>query len=147
MIKSAISLIISISLWSCDFIDDRLKIRNDSERTIYYTYQDEDTLIKDKNAIQVYDIYRYANEGGDEKIDTVYNNRVLPDSIHTVPFNANWETSINSYPDKSITFFIFSKDTLLKYNWNDIVEMKAYEKKESYSVEELKSRNWVITYP
>lgn len=132
---------------SCDPADRRMMVQNASDTYIYYTYMGTDSLLPDQNVVQLYDLFTSENAEGTVETDTIYPNLVPPHDKQIVLFNSDWEGTINSFPNQTIKFFVFEKELIEQYEWAEIAKQQLYSAKYSYSVEELKARDWTITYP
>jgi hypothetical protein len=62
--------------------------------------------------------------------------------------NHKWEDSFKEYfPNDTLIIFLLNADTINKYSWNVIQEKNKIIKWKVYSLEDLESNNWTITYP
>jgi hypothetical protein len=125
--------------------DNKLKIINKSDSTIYYLLiGDSDTLSYNKR-ISTFELFK-KKVNNTEVIDTVFPNRILPRDSFNYVIHAKWEVTIDNFKDKKLRIFVFEKKILENYTWNEIVHEKRFSAKYSYSVEELKKINWRIIY-
>lgn len=142
--KTLISLVLLNLLIACDPADRRMKVHNLTDDYVYYLYSDIDTLNRTYQ-VKLYDLFK--KEVNDKvKTDTVYPNRVPPNTKQIVPYNSNWENDIKAIPDNEIKFFFFEDSLLRTFTWDEIVEGQIYSKKYSLSINELKERDWIIEY-
>ncbi|WP_461485222.1 hypothetical protein [Pedobacter sp.] len=135
--------IIPIALFmSCDPADNRLNIVNVANYPIYYRYSTQDSLrIEDKIYFEINPLSKLA-------VDSSVFYRVEAVSLGNVALTSfRWEGLANESKDGKIYFFFFSRDTLAKYNWDEIVKGKKYTGKVAYTIEDLTKINWTINYP
>lgn len=143
IIKKNTIIIIMIMLISCDPVDDRLQIVNKSQNTIFYLYSKSDRMFPPLTHIKKYHI-----ENGDS-IEYDIHNKVAPNSTKFIRILGKkvWENYINTLcEDSTLRIFLFSKDTLEKYDWNYIEYNKMYLKKYYITVKYLEKQNWQIVY-
>lgn len=126
-------------------VDSRLKIVNKGNKYIYYTVSEIDKL-ENTGGVELYQTMKKIINGH-EQIDTLYLNRIEPDSSINVHYYNNLDTVIYSLPDKKIRVFIFERELLEKYNWKELAKNQLYSKKYVFSIEDLKKLNWTISYP
>lgn len=130
--KTKILIIIVIIFISCDYFDNRLKIKNNSNYAIAFDFS-QDTIFNSINNVQA-----------------VLNNNIQPIGIKyfSMPGSRrSWSNYINNSKNKKLNIFIFSVDTLYKfYNWNYIISNKLYKRYE-FTEDELDKMNWTIEYP
>lgn len=113
---------------SCHYKKDKLKIKNNSQNIICY-----ETLIKDKN------IYYQVSGGG-----RISNNSFDSPSVRSPISNEIEENS----SDKVLYIVYYKIEDLefVNHNLNTILSNKKF-KVEKYSLKELDSMNWVVSYP
>lgn len=128
---------------SCDPADNRLHIKNTSNYPIYYTYSADRKL--DESEIRI----GINIESNDPIAKTPDNFYLIPptSTANAALTSAKWESIANESKERKVYFFFFSKDTLIKYSWKEIVRGKKYADKVSYSIQDLKNMNWEIKYP
>ncbi len=128
-------LIVLVSLaGACDYTDDRLNIRNNSNHAIAFDYSVDTTLEKK----QIYDIPSYIVEKilpGETKSQSIFGS------------TQGWPFLIQRSNNNKLNVFIISIDTLLKYDdWEYIRTHRLYQRY-SFTEEELDRINWIIEYP
>jgi predicted AlkP superfamily pyrophosphatase or phosphodiesterase len=125
---------------SCEVSDDRLVIKNETHKGMYYIYSKGYTL----NTLER--VYLLTNPNNPQS-DTSYSNYLLPNDITTVNNNVTWEGYVKNSPGEKINFYFFSIDTLKKYSWEEIMIRENYSCRLSYSIEDLEAMDWEIVYP
>ena len=120
-------------LISCDPIDYRLKLLNDSNQ-------------------QVYCIHSFTEELSevDSTVAEPYNKiAIKPQEEYTIMANyMRWEDEIErSSKDKKLRLYVFFQDTVKKHSWKEIIATKNYAKKYELTIPELEKTNWKIIYP
>ena len=128
-------LIVLVSLaGACDFTDNRLNIRNNSNHAIAFDYSVDTTLEKK----QIYDIPSYIVEKilpGETKSQSIFGS------------TQGWPFLIQRSNNNKLNVFIISIDTLLKYDdWEYIRTHRLYQRY-SFTEEELNRINWIVEYP
>lgn len=120
-----------------------IRFKNNSTQGVV-TLKDKDTMIKERDIFLGYD----------------------PSSLLIPPDNkqSNWSSKINSgnygdcfesyFHEKGVGFigdtiriFVFSYDTLMKYDWEVIRSGYKILKRYDLTLKNLKDLNWSITYP
>lgn len=133
-------LIISIliTLYSCEYLDDRVLIINKTNKSLYYVLASKDSLNN---------IY-YNTLSTDNQDDYSYHVKTIDSNLKSVEAilgaKNEWEKVVLYGDSQKLYIFIFNLDTLNKYNWRSIVEKEMYYKRISYRLEELKKNNWEI---
>ncbi len=124
-------------LISCDPIDDRLKIINNTNEEIFFSISkgelfnknplfisNKDTIWESSNIIYPMSNYNHALIGPNE-----------------------WEYFINrDCEDSTLRIFFFRKELIIDYEWDSIVKFQIYSDKKSFKVKELEINNWEVTY-
>jgi len=154
MKKIIIVSIIVTFFSSCLFMFDRIsiiKILNKSNYTIYAYDSFFDSL----------SIYQTDFSGNSFRtsLDTSYyifsngafsysSNRAEPDSMAYLSFSGTRKGIFrdNLCVDGKIRFFIFKEETIRKYSWETICKYQMYEKKLTFTEDELKENDWVVVY-
>lgn len=87
--------------------------------------------------------------------DTLINNN--RDNIFLSPLSANsntyidsrkpWSEVINNLPNDTLSFYIFAEDTINSYPWEIISTEYKVLKRYDFSVQDLESLNYKISYP
>ncbi len=126
-----ILLVLVSFVGACDFYDDRLNIKNNSNYAIAFDYSIDTTLEKK----QIYNIPYYIE------------NKILPGETIAQTIPMSWPSLIYRSNNKKLNVFIISIDTLLKYDdWEYIRTHRLYQRY-SFTEEELNKMNWIIEYP
>ncbi|MVX35322.1 hypothetical protein [Myroides sp. LoEW2-1] len=121
-------------LQGCLLIDDgvrkvgEIKLVNESIEQI--SYCQSNSLIGIEN-----DVFCYMHN-----LESEYAIIMPKDFVVFPVFNSEY------YNNKQTRIFIYKRSTLDSYSWNEIVKKKLYDKRYSYSLEELKAMNWTIIY-
>ncbi|HQI60477.1 MAG TPA: hypothetical protein PK352_12090 [Tenuifilaceae bacterium] len=128
-------LIILVSIaGTCDYNDNRLNIKNNSNHAIAFDYSIDTTLEKRAN----------------DNIQFYIREKILPGETKSKSkpgSTQGWPFLIQRSNNKKLNVFIINIDTLLKYNdWEYIRNHRLY-KRYSFTEEELKRINWIIEYP
>ena len=129
-----ILLVLVSFVGACDFYDERLNIKNNSNYAIAFDYSIDTTLEKK----QIYDIPSYIVEKilpGETKSQSIFGS------------TQGWPFLIQRSNNNKLNVFIISIDTLLKYDdWEYIRTHRLYQRY-SFTEEELDRINWIIEYP
>ena len=134
-----LNLILAI-VTACDPIDDRLKIVNDSNDTVYYL------ITEFENLERMYDPDLAANG-----INITYKNYVYElagkaskKHVKTGSVKA-WEDYIEKVcENKKLKVFIFDKEMLRSHSWKEIVEDGYFQERKSFSLDDIKDMDWEI---
>ena len=118
---------------TCDYTDNRLKIKNNSNFAIALDYSTDTILVQEI-----------------KKIDAIISDKIMPGEIvnQSLPGSSNaWPFLIKRSKNNKLNIFIFNIDTLLKYNnWEYIRNQRLYKRYE-LSEEELNKSDWIVEYP
>ena len=129
-----ILLVLVSFVGACDFYDERLNIKNNSNYAIAFDYSIDTTLEKK----QIYDIPSYIVEKilpGETKSQSIFGS------------TQGWPFLIQRSNNNKLNVFIISIDTLLKYDdWEYIRTHRLYQRY-SFTEEELNRINWIVEYP
>ena len=129
-----ILLVLVSFVGACDFYDERLNIKNNSNYAIAFDYSIDTTLEKK----QIYDIPSYIVEKilpGETKSQSIFGS------------TQGWPFLIQRSNNNKLNVFIISIDTLLKYDdWEYIRTHRLYQRY-SFTEEELNRTNWIVEYP
>jgi hypothetical protein len=104
------------------------------------------------------DIYVYAYTGYPDTFTIKYDNNPVNDDMYWVDSNSYnykalrmrdcWEDMVEDFSEEGVVMvFVFDADTLEKYTWEYITENYKILKRYDLSLQDLKDRNWRITYP
>lgn len=137
-----LAIILIIFLSACDPADNRLSIKNNANYPIYYTYSNKDSLT-DSNRV-----YLFSDVNDLMRMDSSVYARIEAKSVSNAALTSyRWEGVANESKTGQIFFFFFPRDTLAKYNWEDIIKSKKYTGKAIYTIEDLNKIKWLIEYP
>ena len=123
---------------SCDPIDHKLKLINNTNDKTYYTYSQNIDLLA------MYDV-----ELEKMKVSQSYHNYInsieANDTIMPPEMGYDaWVKLIQNSKNKKLYIFTFDIDTLEKYQWKDIVQKNKYKNRYAISLEELEKINWTV---
>jgi len=128
------------------YVDSRMTLTNSSPQRIYYLLLDKDSLDKNHEISLYWTYSRKVN--GTEFTDTVFSKSVDAgnrDTLHL--FDKKWGEEIESYQDKKLRIFLFEREILESYSWDEIVADQIYSKRMIYSVNDLEKLDWRLVYP
>lgn len=126
-------------LVSCEYQDRRFKVINVSNKLVYYSVIDRDSMSN---------VYDERLEELD--IHLTYQNYVDSISPSTVNLEMRlggkneWEKYVNNGDNQRVYVFTFDADTLKKYSWGELLKVNYYEKRLDYNLEELNKMNWEV---
>ena len=128
------SLLAIIALSSCDLVDGKLKIINQSNYHVFcHVYYTDSIMLRDSLNIEPFNGYPL-------RPDTLY-------KINVAPYGS-WEDRIEyKSPDNKLRINFYHKETVNRYSWKYIFENKKYEQNYTLSIEQLDSLNWIVSYP
>jgi len=118
---------------TCDYNDNRLKIKNNSAYDIAFDYSTDTILEQD-----------FTN------FNSIINDKIMPGEVanQLLPGSTNaWPFLIKKSKNNKLNVFIFNNDTLLKYNDREYIRNHKLYKRYSLTEEELNEINWIIEYP
>lgn len=127
-----------LSLFSCDYSDNRLIFHNLSNDTLFVNYNVKNEIITSFKPNYYRDIrfHRYWQEGC-----------LLPKEQESLQIiNKSWEDFITTIPDGKIRIIIFKKQLLDTTKWDRIVKEQISSKIIERDVEDLKILNWIVEY-
>lgn len=134
------------SFCSCDKYDTReLLVKNSSDKVIFSILSENDKM----NDAGFY--YEYQN-GFDETQRGDYDAPFIFTEIKTGQITANydtprfWDNYFQRLEDKKARLFIVQKDSVDKYGWKEVFKKNIYNKKYLFTIKDLDSLNWTITY-
>ena len=130
-IKPLMITTIILIVLSCDPMDYKLKIINNTGSKICYEITDDSILIENK-------IY---NRDTWEGYRSILNN---DSTILEYPVSDSWDYIKSESKNGKLNIFIFRYDSLVKYDWKSIVKTKNYIKYISLTKNELDSLDWRI---
>jgi hypothetical protein len=129
---------------SCDYGDSKLRIVNTSNKAIVLSLGDDinsDSLNKfppypiDNNDVGSYSYEYITSENG---------NFILAHSNKYINTFGTWESKFSSRNE--LTIFILDADVVKDKSWNYIRRNNLYLKKYHYKLDEIKAKQWTITY-
>ena len=132
LLKTLSPIFCFLLLTGCDFFDDRLIINNKSNSNIYAAFTNDTVLSLYSN--RTFMIAGNHIEAHNKR------NIIEPDSRKA------WEVLANKSFNKELHIFILIEDTLKKYEPNEIIKLKKFEKRIDIGVKELEASNWEIIY-
>ncbi len=119
---------------ACDFYDDRLNIKNNSNHAIAFDYS-LDTTLEKKPMNEIPYFVREKILPGETKSQSIFGS------------TQGWPFLIQRSNNNKLNVFIISIDTLLKYDdWEYIRTHRLYQRY-SFTEEELNRINWIVEYP
>ncbi len=126
-----ISLLFGLFIFSCEIDpwDFRLKIKNNSNKSIFYSnsYNFPDTSF-DYNPYYSPEFFKIISGG------------IVSDRIR-----GNWDDKFKSLD--TLIIFIYDEETLRTYPWDTVRENYLILKRYELSYKELNDLNWTINYP
>jgi hypothetical protein len=134
------------SFCSCDKYDTReLRVKNNSAKIIFSILSEDDDM---KNG----GFYSEFQNGFDETQRGDYDPPFVFAEIKKGQTIANhdtprfWDNYFQRLEDKKARLFIVHKDSVDKYGWKEIFKRNIYNKKYLFTIKDLDSLNWIITY-
>ena len=140
-----ILLVNFLIITSCDPADNRLKIINDSNSDIYFTYSCDSSL----ENIKLFRNGYYSNSIGDS-VYVTSNEFVKRKSQKNIPKRLGfyaWNYYVKKCPNKEINLYFFSDSIVTKFTDIEIKDLKLFEKHVIIALKELKQKDWTIRYP
>ena len=152
-----LTITIAASLTSCDFIDKKLVVVNNTKDSIAFIIPAEPNYFptfdnskdprenKELNEKLLNTIAKYDPEK--ESFGGVHF-LVGDSSKHVSSFNIKWEAIVNRTSDKKLKILFCPSNVLTtgRYTWKTIYDNKMFTVEKDLSVEELEKLNWTITY-
>ncbi len=121
-------------LTSCDYVDNRLTIINNSNKKICFDF-DKDTILTIP-ALGKKEFYMSSY-----MINPNESNQVsMPGSTKY------WDYYINSSKNKKLNLFIFDYDSVVNCNWDSLRKNKRFIKRLEITKAQLDSNNWIVNY-
>lgn len=130
-----IPLILIFVLTSCDYVDDTLSIKNETEKDVY-CFINIDSLehMYKPNVNQSYKgVIQSIKPGIQRKI-------LIPG-----PHGEAWINYVLTAHDSTLNLYLFSRDTLEKYTWSEIIKNKRYDTILKFHYNILKKKKWMIS--
>jgi hypothetical protein len=148
-------ILITLTIYSCDFSDNKLQVWNNSKDSIAFiiptepnyfpTSNTDNGLSKSENDSLLKTLAKYdpTNEsfGGVHFLAGNSNK-------HLMTFNTTWEGVIGRTRKKKLEIYFFPACILTSgnYTWKEIWDKNMYTQKNEFSEEELKKLDWNIYY-
>lgn len=128
--KIPLILVILLIYISCDPVDHKLKIVNNSTLTIYFSdsFSYPDTSITELNPFKSPEVYR-----------------IRPGATDSDPIRGSWEAVFETLD--TLMIFIFDERTLNKVPWDTVRKNYMILKRYDLSLEDLVRLDWRVTYP
>jgi hypothetical protein len=129
--KILLLFIICLMLNSCDYYDSRLKISNNSDKTICYEY-DLDTVL---------------DVATQYKKEYLLSNSIMPNETRSVTLPGStdmWIRRVMSSVDTTLSIFIFDYETVNSSNWDSLRHNNLYEQRLDFKLYELEKMEWNI---
>ena len=145
MERSFLIIFVCFVLNSCNMElsrDRRLKIYNNSNKILYYTYE-RDTIIT-HNPITLDSIVYENNKAFYYGI--IQDDLIKPHEIKDLYLNGSWEEYLKMCKNGLISIFIYSEQDVLKYPFEKLNLNKKYLKRFDLSIIDLKKNKWIIEY-
>ena len=70
-----------------------------------------------------------------------------PNDFAYIDSKADWPDVFTKLPKDTLSIFILNSDTVITYNWDIIRSQYKILKRYDLSLQDLKNRNFVVTYP
>ena len=145
-----------INLSSCDFIDSKLKVWNNTKDSIAFiiltepnyfpTTDSGNTLSKSENdsLLETRAKYDPTNDDGFGGVHFLAGDS----SKNLMTFNTTWEGVIGRSPNKKLEIYFFPAFVMTSgnYTWKEIWKKKMYTAKKEFSEGEMKKLKWNIYY-
>lgn len=118
---------------SCEnkYYDFRLKVYNNSEKTLYAMY---------------YQSFPDTTLGLHSFFKSTYH-RISPGETYTLRRGGTWETAFQEYINGKIMVFVFDANIVENTPWDTIRKNYLILKRYDLSYDDIVSLNWIITYP
>lgn len=136
-------MFVLLFVFSCDPVDNRLKVINRSNAKIYLL-----TSHRRKLSDKYQDDIKLNGRGIGfiNYIKEIDPNDSIPLTKLGNPSNT-WIRYINNVcEDGKLRLYTFSLDTLQKYSWRTVLEKEYYNRKVELSVKDLDKQNWVVVF-
>lgn len=148
-LKKSFGLFLLLILIGCmDRVDNRyLTIANNSDKVIYNIISPDESL----NGSGHYDEYLRDPKAYVYTKEDSINKFVFLEIKPNIKMDSNdrprnWDLYFESIDDKKVRLFIIKKDSVDKYGWKEIFKKNIYNKKYLFTIKDLDSLNWKITY-
>jgi len=155
-IFSLVTISIILSTFNyCDSTDMKLKVRNDSDSSVFFiipiepdyfpTTEKSDSNFKKKKNDSLLNIKPMLDQknGGFGGVHFVKKHSTKK----VWAFNTKWEEIIESSKNKQLEIMFYYKSVLANgsYTWKEILDNKMYFEKRQFSKEDLIKLNWLVT--
>jgi hypothetical protein len=131
---------------SCDKLDTRdIFVKNNSDKVIFSILSDNDSMNSGGFYYEFRDDFDESKRG---KYDMpfIFNEIKKGQKDYNGDRPRYWDTYFDSLEDKKARLFIVHKDSVDKYGWKVIFKKNIYNKKYLFTIKDLDSLNWTITY-
>jgi hypothetical protein len=136
--KKTLLIILILIQYSCDRVDKKLIIQNNTNDTVFY-------LILPQRKIPSIEIPFFYYR--DPKGKYIFEDCLLINEEKKCPIiNDLWENYINRLPDGKLKIMFFKKQLLDTTKWERIIKEQLFSKLIERDVEDLKITNWVVKY-
>jgi hypothetical protein len=132
-----------IMICQCDYVDSRLTLKNETDRIVFFRWQ-EDSILNNTPVITNYNSLPKESLTKESPLNT--RESVLPHSENNISIWTyhGWNKYFNK--NKFVYIFIFDKDTLNKYKWEEIRSKNKYLKRLDLSFNDIKKMEWKLIY-
>ena len=72
---------------------------------------------------------------------------VRPNDYNNLATSIGWEVAIKDNDPDSLNIYVFDADTINRYSWDKIKAHNKVLKRYDLSIDDLKRKNWSITFP
>lgn len=129
-------------LYSCDPVDDKLIITNQSDQKVYYMLSPTELSIFYKKTMDEQHV-SLTYQGA---VDYIESKRSRHETMMGRRGKA-WENYVKfSCDGGKLRIYTFSLDTLTKYNFKSIVDHNRYLTKKEYSFDDLNKLSWEVVF-
>jgi len=123
-----------LSLFGCDYVDDRLTIRNDSSLNIYVAVMSDTVLSLGEN-----DTFMFE----DKFVPRFSKKKLL---LMGKGGNRAWEYLPGDTLRNELHVFILLEETVRMYKPNEIIDKNLFAKRIDVSINDLNDSNWQISF-
>jgi len=148
-------ILITLTIYSCDFSDNKLQVWNNSKDSIAFIIPTEPNYFPTSNTDN-----GLSKSENDSLLKTVAKYDPASESFggvhflagnsnkHLMTFNTTWEGVIERTHKKKLEIYFFPAYILTSgnYKWNEIWDKNMYTQKNEFSEDELKKLDWNIYY-
>lgn len=133
--RSLLIVFLFFAITGCDPFDARLVLLNTTNKTLFvHVGCDEIDNLSYHRSLSSYSLQYYNYLDSLPAYSSIYIRRTGP-----------WDSFIrDSCHNSTIKIFIYTQDTLIKYNWEYIVSNKKYSKIQLATLKTILLNNWTI---